>query len=279
MRRPPRADDTLYAACRAHAPGRDGVRPGDRRRRPVRRRAHLHGTWCARSRQDADLGSTTAGEVVGWDSAAASRRRGRAGGRREPLRHRDPRRRGRPCMSAPSARGTCSRRGSWSRCSGRRPRSVDRRSRRGDTMYGGLRGPYLLAGTSALALIRGAMQRAGMEQPPAGDPRPALRARPRDARPAGRLPRRHPDRVRHRSRRRRLLRADLRCRCRSTRTSTPRRWTSSSRSISSGSARSSRTSTRRAGTASSTCSRACCARVECWCSPRSTGPACRTSAR
>jgi CBS domain-containing protein/SAM-dependent methyltransferase len=36
-----------------------------------------------------------------------------------------------------------------------------------ETMYGGLRGPYLLAGTSALALVRMAMARAGMAEPEA----------------------------------------------------------------------------------------------------------------
>ena len=35
-----------------------------------------------------------------------------------------------------------------------------------ETMYGGLRGPYLLAGTSALVLIRAAMAEAGMHQDP-----------------------------------------------------------------------------------------------------------------
>ena len=41
------------------------------------------------------------------------------------------------------------------------------RSRRGDKMYGGLRGPYVLAGTTAIALIRQAMALAGEQNAPA----------------------------------------------------------------------------------------------------------------
>ena len=113
----------------------------------------------------ADIESTTAGELVGWDRAAAPDDEveqvvgenhsgivvpvvedGRYVGALGP-------------GDALAARHLVS-------VLGPAAGNVDNTIAPGDTMYGGLRGPYLLAGTSAVALINGAMARAGMQQRP-----------------------------------------------------------------------------------------------------------------
>ena len=155
------ADDTLYAACRQmHFGGMGSLPVIDAGGRCV----GVLSSWdvVRAIGQDADIEITTAGEVVGWDTVLHPD---------DDVEQVDGKGLVIPVVEDGLYVGAV---GPGDAVAGRHLVTVlgpavarlDRTIAPGDKMYGGLRGPYLLAGISALGLIRTAMAQAGVQQDP-----------------------------------------------------------------------------------------------------------------